>query len=466
MLSRPILGCCVSLGVFVGSLAFHTSVGILFRNNHFEIPSKWRGASHHCSSIELQMVRRQTQSADVLTRMNGTDASSVGDVRTDEAQILLACRAYLSRKNILKWQRKKVRREAAMINEGYFWSDPDELVYLRDSPDPFNVIDNETVIEEVFKYAYNMNSASLENESESVEYSTNPFSTHPLYPSKEHIRRSESRAHLWSNETWKDAWYEKRWKGRKLTNEEKRIKRVKRRVDNMPSDLLEAPEFASLTDEEVVTATLSYIRTREKMADTKRKLKEKQLAQREELRQWRRALREEAEGMALLMKTTNSTRRDIVQKSVPLTFDTSPDIMTVLKAKRSIKAKRAYKRRSDAACFNEPVASATDMMKFKAQYSSVEIGSNTSIQAILRIANALSDDQLPSANDIKTILKPGRLRGRKQILLRVLDECFGLKGKCIPKQVNGEQKLQFATTCSIQHLGQFVISMLQSANKA
>ena len=410
------------------------------------------------------MTRRQTQSADVLPQINGTDVNRVGDVSIDEAQILLACRAYLSKKNVLKWQRKKVRREAAMINEGYFWSDPDELVYLRDNPDPFTAIGNETVLEEVFNYAYKINSASLE--SDSVEYSTNPFSTHPLYPSEEHVRRSKSRAHLWNNETWKDAWYEKRWKGRKLTKEEKQIKRIKRRVDNMPSDLLEASEFASLTDEQVVTATLSYIRTREKMADTKRKLKEKQIAQREEFRQWRRALREEAEGMALLMKTTNSSRRDIVQKSVPLTFDTSPDTMTVLKAKRSIKAKRAYKRRSDGAGFKEPIASANDITKFKSQYSSVEIGSNMSIQAILRIANALSDDQLPLANDIKTILKPGRLRGRKYILLRVLDECFGLKGKCIPKRVKGKKELQFATTCSIKDLGEFVISMLEVSSEA
>jgi hypothetical protein len=376
----------------------------------------------------------------------------------DEAQIFLACRAYLSKRNKLRWEGKKVRREAApLFNEGYFWNDPNELIYLRENPDPFNLPGNETINQEAFDSIYKTGYAPLENSR--VEYSTNPFSTTPLYPSDEHVRRSESRKAFWGNQTWKEAWYEKRWNGRKVTREERARKNTKRRLNNMPAGIFNSPEFASLDEEEVVAATLSYIQAREKMSEAKKQLKQSRLAQREEFREWRRILRKEAEEIARVLKTTNTTRQDIIPRTNLLSFEPSPDVMTGLKAKRSLKAKRAYQNR-----MKKKAPTSTETMKEKIylgnQHSRDESGS---IDAILRINDALDSEQLPSIDDVVIILKPCRLGRRRSLLLRILDECFALNGKCVPRQINDQVSLHFATSCSINELGIFVLSLMTNS---
>ena len=412
--------------------------------------------------MDGQLKLSQTEAV-LVNKVNATHAD-VGDVDgseldLDEAQILLACRAYLSRRNKLLWRGKKDRREqAALFNEGYFWSDPTELLYLRENPDPFNL--TIPYDDEVFNRAYNVD--ALPEEETTVEYSTNPFSTYQLYPSEEHVRRSQSRARLWSNETWKEEWYSKRWKGRKVTADARKRKETKKRINNLPSSIISAPELESLSEEEVVSASLSYIRLRNNMSEAKKNNQRKKIAGREEFRQHRRALREEAEGMALLMRSTNTTRSDIhiIQKSIPLTFEPSPDVMTVLKTQRSLKAKLAYLKRSAKDAAEDASVSKIETAKLR-NYSRVEMDNDTAIQSILRINDALDDGRLPSVIDVEAILKPGRLGRRKNILLRILKECFGIQGKCVPKKKNGNIELHFATVCSIQDLGNLVLSRLK-----
>eukprot|EP00804_Cyclotella_cryptica_P025057 CCRYP_016526-RA/>CCRYP_016526-RA protein AED:0.33 eAED:0.33 QI:0/-1/0/1/-1/1/1/0/298 len=293
--------------------------------------------------------------------------------------------------------------------------------------------------------------------------STNPFSTNPLYPSEEHRRRSNARANLWSNQTWKELWYEKRWKGRKVTEEVRKQKLTKRRIENLPLDLLESPKFLALSEEEVAAAIISYVRAKKRMSEAKKKLKKKRLTEREQFLQWKNALKREAEGIALQMKVSNSTRRDVGQKSIPLSFEPSPDVMKSLKDKRSQKSKRAYEKRSQKSMFNATCPPGHEMTKFRHTFSRDENGSDESIQAILRINNALDSNQIPSIADVETILKPGRLGRRKAILLRILSECYGLKGKCIPGLRNGRVVLSFATTCTIKDLGTFVLSKLKDS---
>ena len=460
------------LGVCKESFAFHNSFRLPIASSYVQysnmFTSRW-------PSVRMDGQLQLSQTEAVLVNQMNTTQADVGNVDgseldLDEAQILLACRAYLSRRNKLQWRGKKVRREqAALLNEGYFWSDPKELLYLRDNPDPFDLLDNETVPydDEVFNSADNVD--ALPAEEMRVEYSNNPFSIHQLYPSEEHVRRSQSRAHLWSNETWKEEWYSKRWKGRKVTADARKRKKTKKRIDNLPSSIMGAPELESLSEEEVVTATLSYIRLRENMSEAKKNNQRKKIAQREEWRQRRRALREEAEGMALLMKSTNSTRSDIhiIQKSIPLTFEPSSDVMTVLKTQRSLKAKLAYlkretrKWRSTKDAVKQASVSMNETTKLR-NYTRVEMDSDTAIQAILRINDALDGGNFPSVVDVETILRPGRMGRRKNILLRILKECFGMQGKCVPKKKNGNVELHFATVCSIQDLGDLVLSMLKN----
>ncbi|KAL7513406.1 hypothetical protein ACHAXN_010453 [Cyclotella atomus] len=498
------MGYCIALAGLLETFAFYSSIELSIRSKHM----RHDFAVHAISSDRLQSWssggRLQTGRTDPrvdvpnLVNPNSTAFNRADDVDSsnlDETQLLLACRAYLSKKNKLKWQGKKVRREAAGSNEGLFWSDPDELVYLRDRPDPYNLHDNSTDAEEAFKSTYSIDGLPFEDDR--VEYSMNPFSTNPLYPSEEHIKRSHSRAHFWSNETWKRGWYQQRWEGKKVTEVQRARKKAKRRVDSMPSTIINAPEFSSLSEEEVLNATRMYVRAREKMAESKRQLHRERIAQRDEFRQRRAALRREGEEMARIMKTTNSSRSDIIESSVGvpfpnlggtvslaelrrqgeqmalfmkttnssrldverLSFEPSSDMMVELKAKRSVKAKLAYRARNRITRSND----SKDNTKFRQSYSSVQIASDKSIQAIIRINDALDCGELPCISDVKAILKPGRLGRRKAVLLRILHDCFGLQGKCIPKQVNGNTELQFATTCSIRDLGDYIVSRLRKS---
>ena len=466
MLPGRVIGGWVILALLVDSFTFHPSVGLMaqksyLHNEHImgrSVKGIHFGPWSEFSCSRMKVGESSEFHADVGKQINETRADDVYDSISpsdlDETQILLACRAYLSKKHKLTWRNKKVRREAApLFNQGYFWNDPSELLYLK-----FD--DNCSDSEEILNYAYNAHSTIRGGNS--IEYSTNPFSTNPINPSDEHLCRSKSRAHLWSNQTWKEEWYEKRWKGRKLTDEERKRRKAKRRIENMPSKItsaLSTPELA-LSEEEVVTATLNYIRTRQKMSDAKKQLKRKKLAQREEIRQWKAALKKRAEGLALQMKATNSTRSDITSRSIPLTFEPTAEAMVGLMSKRSMKAKRAYKKRLS----NKPREYTKNEMELRHEYSRVEVGNDKAIQAILRINDALNDAQLPSVADVKAILLPGRLRQRRSILVRILAECFDLKGKCVPSIQNGKTQLNFAQQCTISDLGEFVLSKMNGSN--
>lgn len=510
MLVSRAMGCCIALAGLLGAFAFCSSLELILRSKHVHVRHDF--AARAISSDRLQswsqsggrlQIEHTDTHVDVQNGMNVAlaavdDADEVDSSNLDETQLLLACRAYLSKKNKLKWQGKKVRREAARSNEGHFWSDPDELVYLRDRPDPYNLLDNSTDVDEAFNSAYSIDGLPLDGET--VEYSMNPFSTNPLYPSDEHIKRSRSRAHLWSNETWKRAWYEHRWEGKKVTEVQRTRKNAKRRIDSMPLPIIDAPEFSSMSEEEILNATIMYVRAREKMAESKRQLHRERMAQREEFRQRRAALRREGEEMARIMKTTNSSRSDIIESSVAvpfpkffggapslaelrrqgeqmaflmkttnssrqdidrLSFEPSSDVMIDLKEKRSVKARLAYRTRiAKKSKKSTTLNTKEDKTRFRQSYSSVQIASDSSIQAIIRINDALDCGEVPSKSDVRAIMKPKRFGRRKEILLRILHDCLGLQGKCIPKQVNGNNELEFPTKCSIKDLGDFIVSRL------
>ncbi|KAL7488377.1 hypothetical protein ACHAW6_013930 [Cyclotella cf. meneghiniana] len=459
----------VLLSVFLEeTLSFLSSVGIHRRNSNIYYQLAQRLMSMDRSdSRSTHKISTRHEKKEAFPQPNYVSASNL-----DEAQVLLACRAYLRKKHKLEWEGKKVRAEAAaspLLNEGYFWCDPNDLLYLRKNPDPFNLIDNETVNEGAFNYTYDGDESlddgttSLSLEESKIVMSANPFSTNPLYPSEEHQRRSNVRATFWSNQTWKELWYEKRWKGRKVTEEERKQKRTKRRIEELPLDILESPKFLTLSEEDVAAAIISYVRANERMSEAKKKLKRKRLAEREDFSQWKIALQKEAEGIALEMKITNSTRRDIGQKSISLSFEPSPNVMKNLRNKRSHKSKRAYQNRLQKSMGNATCPPGNEMAKFRHNFSRDESGSDKSIQAILRINNALDSNQIPSIVDVETILEPGRLGRRKAILLRILSECFGLRGKCIPGLRKGSVVLSFATTCTIKDLGTFVLSKLKGS---
>ena len=90
--------------------------------------------------------------------------------------------------------------------------------------------------------------------------------------------------------------------------------------------------------------------------------------------------------------------------------------------------------------------------------------------ASLRIENSLDSGENPSLEDVKLILLPRRMRNRKLILRRILQEKFNLRGKSVPpiyvsnegdNNDGDDYELEFDRQCSIERVGAFVISLLE-----
>ena len=80
--------------------------------------------------------------------------------------------------------------------------------------------------------------------------------------------------------------------------------------------------------------------------------------------------------------------------------------------------------------------------------------------------NALEKKEVsktPSVEDIELIMKPAKLVKRKELLLRILRECYSLRGRCVPTGRGASfEKLVFATQCTLPDLGNFVIHLLRT----
>ena len=59
--------------------------------------------------------------------------------------------------------------------------------------------------------------------------------------------------------------------------------------------------------------------------------------------------------------------------------------------------------------------------------------------------------------EIDKLMVPEKMRGRKQLLLRILKERFGKEGKCIPRE---DGRMAFATTAPIGKLAAYIQTLL------
>ena len=403
-----------------------------------------------------------------------------GDI--DETQVLLACRAYLRRKHKIEWTAKKQRAEAAsspLNNEGYFWYDPNELMYLREDPDPYNLNYNETdiffgsngrrerkagpeFVRQIFEEEDFFLNPQPPTEHYTVAFSTNPFATAPLNPPEEHVRRSAVKETLWNNETWKEMWYKRRWGGKVLTDEKKSHKRREQLLDSIPSDVLDSPTFDQMSEGEVMEAIITYMNSNERRSDSRKKKKLERRKHREATREWKRNVKQKAiQSHAANATRAQASRRKEKQASTSaLSFTPSVETMLKLRAKRSEQSKRAFKTRLQNTNSSE-TSSSKEMAKLRpvfARDSDDDSDDISPIQAILRIDMALDHNKLPCAGDVEIMLKPGRLGRRRDVLRRILSDCFDLRGRCVPSSNEGE--LLFVTKCSIDELGSFVLSKM------
>lgn len=438
---------------------------------------------------------------DAKNAEDGNDHSIIASESTDidisgieEAQLLLACRAYLLRKHKLEWKQKKRRAEAAaspLFNEGYFWPDPNDLVYLREDPDPENLVYNETYAE---NYGYKRNGVRflasedttysgknyyvdepLEPEIERASTSTNPFSTNPLYPSEEHLRRSTAKIRLWNNQTWKEEWHERRWGGKVATRKQKLHERQAKKLRDIPNDVIESTSFDEMSEEEVAEAIVTYLNANRRKSESRKSNKDKRQIERESFREWRKQVKEDA--LKSNITELNISMRDVGRKVVPpsdddvLSFTPSAETMQKLRSQRSEKSRRAFQTRLANSEANTSSSLSEKITKLRRSYDQGERDSSdgqeiiSPMQAILHIDFALDHNKIPCVNDVEIILKPGRLHRRRAILRRILKECFDLRGKCVPS-LSGDTSsdLLFVTKCSIEELGKFVLAKLRTVD--
>ncbi|KAL7547563.1 hypothetical protein ACHAWF_010853 [Thalassiosira exigua] len=408
-----------------------------------------------------------------------------------EAQLLLACRAYLLRKHKVEWKQKKRRAEASaspLNNDGYFWPDPNDLLYLREDPDPYNLIYNETY-GEYYGYKRNgvrllasqdttysgknyLNDESVQPEDERASTSTNPFSTNPLYPSDEHVRRSNAKLRLFNNETWKEEWYKRRWGGKVASESQKVRGKQEKLIREMPNDVLESPSFDNMSEEEVAEAIITYLASNKRKSESRKGIKDKVRRKRESFRKWRENVKQSARD------SNEGVAHNHAPESVDgaLSFSPSVEKMKEVRAHRSDKARRAFQTRLANSKANVSSSSSNNFTKLRRGYnqetndidndgSSVhndEEGDVSPMQAILHIDMALDHKKTPSPVDVEIILRPGRLGRRRSTLRRILSECFDLRGKCVPPLAGDSEDLRFVTKCTIEELGVFVLAKLRN----
>lgn len=455
----------------------HT-VDVLYFAESFSLPPLQERCQVKSHNHQLMY---STNGGDAEDGQQNLTATNLGGV--DETITLLACRAYLRRKHKIEWTAKRQRAEAAsspLNNEGYFWYDPNELMYLREDPDPYNLNYNETdivfgsngrrerkagpeFVRQIFEEEDYLKPEPIPEVT--VAFSTNPFSTIPLNPTGEHVRRSSVKDTLWSNETWKELWYKRRWGGKKLTHEKKSRKRREQLLDSIPSDVLDSPTFDQMSEDEVMEAIVTYLNSNERRSESRKKKKLLRSKHRQVTREWKRNVKQKA----IECHDANATRVDLSRKerqasTRTLSFTPSVETMKKLRAKRSEQSKRAFQTRLMNTNSSE-TSSSKEMAKLRRNYekedSEYDSDDISPIQAILRIDMALDHNMLPSASDVGIMLKPGRLGRRRFVLRRILNDCFDLRGKCVPSSdVDKEGDLLFVTKCTIDELGSFVLSKM------
>eukprot|EP00985_Skeletonema_marinoi_P025004 scaffold17909_cov169-Skeletonema_marinoi.AAC.1 len=460
----------------------HT-VNVLYFAESFSLPTLYTRYQVKSKIHKLKLSDAEVGEQNLTTTQLSSNLGYISNM--DESEVLLACRAYLRRKHKIEWTAKKQRAEAAaspLNNEGYFWYDPNELMYLREDPDPYNLNYNETdvvfgsngrrerkagpeFVRQIFEDEDYLNPEPFIPEDLPVAFSTNPFSTAPLHPPEEHVRRSAAKVSLWNNQTWREMWYKRRWGGKVLTEENKRRKRRDKLLDSIPSEVLDSEAFDQMSQNEVMEAIITYMNANERRLESRKRKKVEKRKHREVTREWKRSVKEQAL-TSLDAKDARAQvfRTGIQSSSSPLSFTPSVEIMQKLRAKRAEQSKKAFQTRLMNSNSSQ-TSSSNEMTRLRRRYKKDfddDSDDISPVQAILRIDMALDHKKLPSSSDVEIMLKPGRLGRRRAVLKRILNDCFDLRGKCVPPSdgIDNGGSLLFVTKCTIDELGSFVLAKM------
>ena len=188
------------------------------------------------------------------------DMNSVSD-----AEALLACRAYLQRKNRLGWHRAKERkalREQAAQENGFFWETLEQSDYRnKREEEDIDFDQGEDSFERLERVS-----------SDDIQEQPGIFTEMPTGPNHRSEIRSRVKKEQWMDAQFRERWYESRWGDHvKPTDESKKQLRLQTKLLEIPTAILDSPEFATLTEEEIDEAIISYVVSNRKRSVARKK---------------------------------------------------------------------------------------------------------------------------------------------------------------------------------------------------
>ena len=450
----------------------------------------------------------KTISSTSLTAAAATEAEEDDDDydwldTVSDAEALLACRAYLQRHNRLgEWNNERQQQRTLGLEQaqqsdavGFFWDNPDELVYYDRTKRPqflrnededsdaagiwgeeeeetgsFNEEEN-TPREYVYDFLSSdtfedalqsspMNSwrlSQIEDSSDDTPWFPNnvldeeddaltnmdsslAFDDETAYFS--HQKRSNAAKRKFQDPDWKEYWYERRWGHHTVpTAAERKQRNMNQKTQGM-RDFLARPELCELDEETIAQAILTYRKSNERRSASIRRVYEE--------------------------RKTAPTEGD---EKIPRDILYNPDNSTLAeeRRRRGEIAARLYRKRLENQTRQNTTNTTTTLTTFPPVHCYHPPGEHdepTPVAALQRIT-ALLDDYammdpatLNSNNktslllecirtDLAIVARPTRLAGRKSLLRRMLNDLFGLRGKCVP--TSGDC-LQFVTQSTIADL--------------
>jgi hypothetical protein len=294
------------------------------------------------------------------------------------------------------------------------------------------------------------------------------FISFPTKPSESRIRRSRAIKKVWSDAAFRQKWYERRWGNRRSKQEKERIardRRAEKLARALPAGFLGSEELASMTEEEIAHAIQSRVSSVQKRVtrrrETLRKRKEFLLSSSEAI------IKAAQQGQGAILNEQEAERlsRDVL-------FTKSREQLEAAQKRRSERAKKVYATRlkNEKEKLPPPISTATENRPARPKGRFFPPKQPTPRDAMLRIEHSLDHDELPAVVDLRLIMEPIKLKNRRPLLLRILNNVFGMRGKCVPMDDDidqhhynnkSEPRLEFATHCSIKSLGDFVIHLIE-----
>ncbi|KAI2507176.1 hypothetical protein MHU86_7242 [Fragilaria crotonensis] len=211
-----------------------------------------RGRTCVNTNVVVSLSKGEAASHRLETQESGDggvadDVALLFDTNTvSDAEALLACRAYLQRKNRLGWKRAKERKELrqeATSETGFFWESSEQSVYRnkREEED----IDFDQGEDSSSQGKVEQVSATDTDRQEEPGI----FTEMPTGPNKRSEIRSRVKKEQWQDAEFRKRWYESRWGDHvKPTIESNKQLRLQTKLLEIPTSILESPEFSMLTD--------------------------------------------------------------------------------------------------------------------------------------------------------------------------------------------------------------------------